>query len=471
MATFEEVVESPQNWGGNGGRLTQPTPENPNGYTGGWVQGAHGTGWLPTDKAAFLAAQKWQPTGRALDVDRYRGLGEAAAGRGAPSLDYGDANRHLNGGVTALNQAYGDRNLAYEARGEQLGALALQRSAAMGEQPSQAQLLGRSMIDQSLNAQLAGAASARGGTLAQAAAQRQAMQGAAQFRAQGAQQLSAMRADEMDRARGAYMQGASGIRGMDYAGADQATRIAGARTDMGRTAAQMAQAQGQLVMSQRALNDQTRQGYETMGFNTNQAALNAGLARAGAAQQADQFGQQMQLGQQEATNNLIGAGIGGGATLGAGMMRAEGGPVSAGKPYIVGERGPELVVPAENGTVVPADKTRQASLAAAAATRTKLGGAPAARKPMTPEELRRAADKLEAEMRGDHAARMAQGPAVGTVQPRTINAAPVVFGPEDEPVAAPPPSMGQAVALMGGRADPYPYDAPQLMGGREDPYR
>lgn len=34
-------------------------------------------------------------------------------------------------------------------------------------------------------------------------------------------------------------------------------------------------------------------------------------------------------------------------------MRAEGGPVSAGKPYVVGERGPELFVPGASGTIVP----------------------------------------------------------------------------------------------------------------------
>jgi len=37
--------------------------------------------------------------------------------------------------------------------------------------------------------------------------------------------------------------------------------------------------------------------------------------------------------------------------------RAMGGPVSAGQPYLVGEQGPELVVPSGNGTVIPAGKT------------------------------------------------------------------------------------------------------------------
>ena len=33
--------------------------------------------------------------------------------------------------------------------------------------------------------------------------------------------------------------------------------------------------------------------------------------------------------------------------------RAEGGPVGAGRPYIVGERGPELFVPRSSGQIVP----------------------------------------------------------------------------------------------------------------------
>lgn len=39
--------------------------------------------------------------------------------------------------------------------------------------------------------------------------------------------------------------------------------------------------------------------------------------------------------------------------FGFGGGRAAGGPVSAGTPYLVGERGPEIVVPSSNGTVIP----------------------------------------------------------------------------------------------------------------------
>ena len=49
-----------------------------------------------------------------------------------------------------------------------------------------------------------------------------------------------------------------------------------------------------------------------------------------------------------------GKGIGGflGGVLG-GLFRANGGPVKAGQPYIVGERQPELFVPRRSGTILP----------------------------------------------------------------------------------------------------------------------
>jgi hypothetical protein len=43
------------------------------------------------------------------------------------------------------------------------------------------------------------------------------------------------------------------------------------------------------------------------------------------------------------------------------QKRAKGGPVKAGKPYLVGEEGPEIVVPKEDGEVIPNDKLRKKS--------------------------------------------------------------------------------------------------------------
>ena len=39
-----------------------------------------------------------------------------------------------------------------------------------------------------------------------------------------------------------------------------------------------------------------------------------------------------------------------------GNMRAKGGPVKKGEPYVVGEKGPELIVPSESGNVIPNDE-------------------------------------------------------------------------------------------------------------------
>lgn len=41
------------------------------------------------------------------------------------------------------------------------------------------------------------------------------------------------------------------------------------------------------------------------------------------------------------------------ANMGSLSMRADGGPISAGRPYLVGERGPEVIIPKVSGTVVP----------------------------------------------------------------------------------------------------------------------
>jgi len=41
--------------------------------------------------------------------------------------------------------------------------------------------------------------------------------------------------------------------------------------------------------------------------------------------------------------------------------RATGGPVGAGQPYLIGEKGPELFVPNQNGMVVPNNKLVEAS--------------------------------------------------------------------------------------------------------------
>ena len=52
-------------------------------------------------------------------------------------------------------------------------------------------------------------------------------------------------------------------------------------------------------------------------------------------------------------NNPVVSGISGAISSAFGGFRAAGGPVSAGKSYVVGEQGAEMFVPSQNGTIIP----------------------------------------------------------------------------------------------------------------------
>jgi hypothetical protein len=60
------------------------------------------------------------------------------------------------------------------------------------------------------------------------------------------------------------------------------------------------------------------------------------------------------------TDAVKGSDIGGGiGDWFKGLFKAEGGPVMAGEPYIVGERGPEVMVPGVSGSIIPNDALRR----------------------------------------------------------------------------------------------------------------
>lgn len=66
-------------------------------------------------------------------------------------------------------------------------------------------------------------------------------------------------------------------------------------------------------------------------------------------------------------NNLSSSGKGGGTLFGSTInlgFRAAGGPVDSGRPYIVGENGPELMVPSTSGAVLNRDQVGQVAAAA-----------------------------------------------------------------------------------------------------------
>jgi hypothetical protein len=82
----------------------------------------------------------------------------------------------------------------------------------------------------------------------------------------------------------------------------------------------------------------------------------------------DQIERQLQILSRNRTMNLsIIAKGGAGYDLPFGGRRAQGGPVQPGKAYVVGEEGPEVIVPSQSGMVIPNGGTRAITSGAAAA--------------------------------------------------------------------------------------------------------
>jgi hypothetical protein len=209
------------------------------GYGGTYVQG-------PNGEIVYDAGQ----SGRAEAVNRARNLGELAANRAAPQIDYTAAN-----GFAGMGQ---------QDRGTQVDAMGLAQQTANGTN-LQSMQLGQQMLDQGVQAQQAAAASSRGGALAQAAARSQQVNGQGSFVAQGNTQLQAQRANEMAAGRDAYMGQASALRASDAQGQNLQQ--------------QQALAQQQQELQQRQQNQQTQMAYETQGQNVNNAAADAALSR------------------------------------------------------------------------------------------------------------------------------------------------------------------------------------------------
>jgi hypothetical protein len=229
------------NWQNSGASLGKVRPMGGNGawggYTGTMVDDGHGG-------ARYDASLN----GRQEAVDRARGLGAAAGNRAAYNIDYSQADRFAAAGQ--------------QDRGYQLDALGMARDTAQGRN-LQSMKLGQQMLQQGVQAQQAGAASTRGGSLAQAAAMRQQAAGQGAFMQQGNTMLQAQRAAEMAQGRDAYMGQATGLRSSD-AQAQQQNQNQGI-------------SQMQMEMNQRQLNQQGQMGYEAQGQAINKGASDAAL--------------------------------------------------------------------------------------------------------------------------------------------------------------------------------------------------
>lgn len=175
-------------------------------------------------------------SGMSDEANDYRNRGNEAGARPAFQADY-------SGYKGAMGDAGADR-------GTQGTALNLIGSRARGEQPSAAEIAGRSAMEQSLQSQIAAAGSARGGPQGTASALRNAAATGAVQRQQMTQGIQAGRAGEIAQAQDQYFGGASTMRGQDYQGAG---------VELGKTAQDI-----QNEQAQRALDAQQQLAYEQM---------------------------------------------------------------------------------------------------------------------------------------------------------------------------------------------------------------
>lgn len=178
----------------------------------------------------------------AEDINRYRGLADAAQGRG-PNYD-------------AMGGSYND--LGLQARNSQQDALGMYRNAAMGLGPSAAQSQFQQGLDASGRQAMSMAAGARGGPMARAAAMRMGMQQSAGMNQMGAAQAAQLRAQEQQ----AAMQG--------YAGLGSQIRTGDMNAQQGYTSA---------GLQQRGANDAMTQFYEGRGWDTSANAMKGAMGR------------------------------------------------------------------------------------------------------------------------------------------------------------------------------------------------
>lgn len=231
-------------------------------------------------------------SGRQDHVNRYRGLGEAAAARQAYQVDF--------------ERAKADQARGLAVRGNQMEAARMLGAAAHGGAPSAANVMGAQVAGQSLEGALAAGAGARGGLAQQAAANRAGMLQQQGVQLGGMNQYAGMRAGEMDQARGAYLGGVTGIRNQDF----QSQGLA----------AQQAEAQAQAENFQRGLNQEGQMAFEQRAFDVNALELERGLRQKQI--YAGQFAANAarQQANKDAQMGFVGNVIGGVGTVGAGVM-------------------------------------------------------------------------------------------------------------------------------------------------------
>ncbi len=272
------------------------------------------------------------PGGADEAAGRYRQQAEQAQLRRGEQVDYGQANQ--------------DRAMGMQARAGQAGIADLMAARARGQVPSIAQMQADRQMGQATAAQASQAASARGAA-GLALAQQGAANNLANMHGSISNQAQINAAQERMQAEQAASGAFANLRGGDMASQQMS--------------AQQAQYQAQLNAQQRAQND----AYDISKTNAEMGVRNAqmtGGMNYEAQRSSNEMGAQginAGIGGQNAQTNqgLFWGSMGLARDLGGLAFKAAGGPVAPGAPYIVGEQGPELIIPGQSGTVIPAGPT------------------------------------------------------------------------------------------------------------------
>jgi hypothetical protein len=269
-------------------------------------------------------------------ADRYRAQAEQAQTREGVNVNYGQATQ--------------DRGLGLQARQGQASMANLMAQRASGQTPSISQMQADRQMQQANAAQASASASARGAA-GMALAQQNAANNVSNQQSAISNQAQINAANERLQAEQAAMGAYSNLRGGDLASQQQS--------------AQQAQYQASLQDSQRGRNDAMTLGMTQNEMGVQNTQLAAQMNRQ-AQKAANQLGAAQinagVAGQNASTNQGNGMAVLGMGQSAAGAIAgglADGGQMRGDqpKPYLVGERGPELVIPKKDGYVIPAELT------------------------------------------------------------------------------------------------------------------
>lgn len=267
-----------------------------------------------------------------------------ALGRQGPTAFAANAGPASMGSAASLNTQNYD-----QVRGGQMGLTGMLTQTANGQGPSGAGMAAQAQRDSALSQAAALQSGRRGQTAAAGAANANL---SAQMGNQQASQNEAIgRANEMATARGQLGSVYGQIAGQDIGVAGQNAGFgqqmsmfnAGQQQNMGQFNAGLQQqtnlANQQANLSQQGLNNGLFLGGNAQLQNESQAEMNARL------QEQQLYAQSLNPGSQGVAGSLIGAA----GALGAAALMAKGGYVDHPTAAVIGEAGPELVVPLSPG--------------------------------------------------------------------------------------------------------------------------